>query len=206
MTWDIESIIDEAEPAESTVVICVKGSLRSEYDLLDAQLRDMTHVVTNLAGTGPASEIAERMAELSEQMRAHERPFKLRAVAPRRAWRNLLAKRPVKTPGMDDEAYADVYHPWLCAVVAKTVVTPASSPEQIERLADKLSDGDWQKLANAAWNVNDNSRDVPFSAAASVLIRSSGGKSKQQEPSGNPAHGSLAGSPPSDTSTTTPDD
>lgn len=196
MNWDIESIIDDAEPAEATVVICVKGSLRSEYDLLEAQLNDMSHVVvTSLAGSGPASEIAERLAEVSEQMRAYERPFKLRAVAPRRAWRNLLAKRPLKTPGMDDEAYADVYHPWLCTVVAKTVAVPASSPEQIERLADKLSDGDWQKLANAAWRVNDDSREVPFSAAASVLIRSSGAKSKQPDPSENPGHGSLAGNP-----------
>ena len=60
--------------------------------------------------------------------------------------------------------------------------------------------------ANAAWNVNENSAGIPFSVAASVLTRGSGAKSKQQETSGNPAHGSLAGNPSSDTSTTTMDD
>ena len=203
---DIESIIDEVEPAETAVTICVKGSLRSEWERLDAQLGSVSTVATNLAGDSPGAPIAARMAELVEQMHAFERTFVVRAVTPRRAWRNLLARRPVKAEGMDDEAYLDLYHPWLCTVVANSLVDPPSTREQVERLADRLSDGDWQKLANAAWNVNENSAGIPFSVAASVLTRGSGAKSKQQETSGNPAHGSLAGNPSSDTSTTTMDD
>lgn len=205
---DIESIIDETEPAETGCTICVKGNLRSEYDQLAAQLDALPNIVTNLAGNPAARLIAEQMAGLEEQMRAYNRTFVLRAVTPRRKWRNLLARRPVKSPGMDDEQYADVYHPWLCEIVARSAVDPEMSAEQVERLADKLSDGDWQKLANAAWRVNDDSRDVPFSAAASAMIRSSGAKSKQPETSDNPAHGSLAGSPepsPSTSTTTTTD-
>jgi hypothetical protein len=198
MTWDIESIIDEAEPAQTAVTICVKGSLKAEYERLETQLADVGHAVTNLAGGGPGSEIAARMVELREQMKAHERTFTLRAVTPRRAWRNLQAKRPVKTPDMDEDAYGDVYHPWVCSVVAASAVDPAMTPEQVERFADRLSDGDWGKLANAAWKVNDSSSEIPFSVAASVLSRSSGAKSKQPEPSTNPDHGSLAGSPPSE--------
>ncbi|GAA0738827.1 hypothetical protein Drose_04135 [Dactylosporangium roseum] len=203
MEWDIESIIDEAEPAEATVVITVKGSLRSEYDLLEAQLGGMTQAVTSLAGDSPATGIAERMAALTEQMRAYERPFKLRALTPRRSWRNLMAKRPVKTPGMSDEEYLDAYHPWLCSIVAATVAQPEMTQQQAERLADRLSDGDWKKLANAAWEVNDESREVPFSVAASVLTRSSGARSKRPETSDNPAPGSLAGSPEPSPSTST---
>jgi hypothetical protein len=109
---------------------------------------------------------------------------------------------------MDDEAYADLYHPWVCAIVAASALDPAMSPEQVERFADKLSDGDWQKLAQGAWKVNDDSSEIPFSVAASVLSRSSGAKSKQPEPSDNPDHGSLAGpaDPSPSTSTTTPVD
>jgi hypothetical protein len=205
MTWDIESIIDEAEPAQTAVTICVKGNLRAEYERLEVQLADVGNAVTSLAG-GPGTEIAARMNELREQMKTYERTFVLRAVTPRRAWRNLLAKRPVKTPDMDDEAYLDLYHPWVCAVVAASALDPPMKPEQVERLADKLSDGDWQKLANAAWRVNDDSSEIPFSVAASVLSRSSGVKSKQPEPSDNPDHGSLAGSPSPDTTTTSTDD
>lgn len=205
MTWDIESIIDEAEPAQTAVTICVKGSLKAEYERLETQLDDVGHAVTNLAGGGPGSEIAARMVELREQMKTYERTFTLRAVTPRRAWRNLQAKRPIKTPEMDEDAYGDLYHPWVCSVVAASALDPAMKPEQVERLADKLSDGDWGKLANAAWKVNDSSSEIPFSVAASVLSRSSGAKSKQPEPSDNPDHGSLAGSPSPDT-TMTPTD
>lgn len=203
---DIESIIGEAEPAETAVTICVKGSLRAEYERLDAQLGDVSTVAINLAGDSPGSEIAARMAELREQMHAFERTFTLRAVTPKRAWRNLKAKRPVKAQDMDEEAYADLYHPWVCAVVAASALDPAMTPEQAQRLADRLSDGDWSKLAQAAWSVNDDSSTIPFSAAASVISRSSGVKSRRHEQSDNPAHGSLAGNPPSDMSTTPTDD
>lgn len=206
VTWDIESIIDEAEPAQTAVTICVKGGLKSEYERLDAQLGDITQAATNLAGDGPGSEIAARMAELREQMQQYLRSFVFRAVTPRRRWRDLVAKRPVKTPDMDDEAYLDLYHPWVCAIVAASALDPPMKPDQVERLADKLSDGDWQKLANAAWRVNDDSSEIPFSVAASVLSRSSGAKSRQPEPSTNPDHGSLAESPSPDTSTTPTDD
>lgn len=206
MTWDIESIIDEAEPAQTAVSICVKGNLKAEYERLETQLDDVGHTVTNLAGGGPGSEIAARMNELREQMKTYERAFVMRAVTPRRAWRNLQAKRPVKTPEMDDEAYADLYHPWVCAVVAASALDPGMTVAQAERLADKLSEGDWTKLANAAWKVNDSSSEIPFSVAASVLSRSYGGKSRQPEPLEHPDHGSLAGSPSPDTSTTPTDD
>ncbi len=205
MTFDIESIIDEAEPAQTTVTICVKGSLKSEYERLEAQLGDMSQAPVNLAGDRPGADTADRMVELREQMKAYERPFVFRAVTPRRAWRNLQAKRPVKAPEMDDEAYADLYHPWVCSIVAASALDPAMKPEQVQRLADKLSDGDWSKLAQAAWKVNDSSSEIPFSVAASVLSRSSGARSRQPEPSANPDHGSLAGSPePSPSTSTTP--
>jgi len=201
MTWDIESIIDDTEPATASVTICIKGALRAEYDRLETQLG--TTASNSLAGDTTNRAVAERMAELVEQMRAAERTFNLRAVTPRRAWRNLTAKRPLKTPDLDDDAYADLYHPWVCGIVAASAVDPVMTPEQAERLADRLSDGDWQKLANGAWSVNDDSRGIPFSVAASVLSRSSGGKSKQPETSESPAHASLAGSPEPSPSTST---
>lgn len=208
MSQDIESIIDETEPAETVVAICTRGSLKAEYERLGAQLAGLTQASLSLADGGPRAEIAERMTELAEQMRECQRSFRFRAVTPRRKWRNLQAKRPVRAQGMDDEAYADLYHPWVCEIVAASALDPPMKPEQVERLADKLSDGDWTKLAQAAWKVNDDSSEIPFSAAASVLSRSSGERSRQPGPPDNPDHGSLAGSPdPSpSTSTTTPVD
>lgn len=192
---DIESILDEVEPQETSVTLCLKGSLVSEYERLDQQLSNVTTNVMNLAGEGPATELVARMDEVREQMLAHEQAFIFRAITPRRAWRNLTARRPVRAPDMTDEEYGDLYHPWVCEVVAASAAEPAMTAGQVERLADKLSDGQWMRLANAAWAVNDSAQGIPFSAAASVLTRSSGEKSKPPEPLGNPAHGSLAGNP-----------
>jgi hypothetical protein len=198
---DIESIIGETEPAETSVTLCVKGSLRAEYERLDAQLGDIEQAISNLAG-GDTAGITSRMAELRKQMLAYERTFNLRAVEPL-PWSNLVARRPVKTPGMTDEDYAPLYYAWVCEVVAVSVVDPVMTPDQAARFRDRLSAGDWQKLANAAWNVNDDSSTIPFSVAASVLSRSSGEKSKPQETSDNPAHASLAGNPNSEPASST---
>jgi hypothetical protein len=210
--WDIESIIDDAEPAESVVTLCIKGGLRSRYDLLEAELgahaeTAVASLAGSLGGDADKHRIAAEMADLEAQMRAWERTFTLRAVTPRRAWRNILAKRPVKTPGMDADEHADLYHSWVCRIVAATALDPTMDADQVERLADKLSDGDWQKLANTAYAVNDDSRDIPFSAAASALIRSSGVKSKPPATSDSPAPGSSAGNPePSPSTNTGPTD
>jgi hypothetical protein len=203
---DIESIIGEIETPETSVTLCLKGSLVAEFERLSTQLDGMTTDPINLAGDGPGRDIAARLTLLREEMLAHERVFLFRAVTPRGAWRKAAGKRPVKLPEIGDDEYADLYHGWVCEIVAVSAIDPVMSPEQVQRLADKLSDGQWQKLANAAWKVNDDAQGIPFSVAASVLSRSSGGRSKQPEPSENPAHGSLAGSPSPDTSTTTPDD
>lgn len=200
---DIESIIGEIETPETSVTLCLKGSLVAEHETLAAQLVGMATDPINLAGDSPGRDIADRLIELREEMLAHERAFRFRAVTPRGDWRRLLGKRPVKVPELTDDDYADLYHGWLAGVVAASAVDPVMNADQVLRLADRLSDGQWQKLANAAWTVNDDAQGVPFSAAASVLSRSSGGKLKQPAPSTNPTHGSLAGSPEPSPSTST---
>ena len=202
---DIESWLDEIETPETSVTLCLKGKLVAEYERLDAQLAEVGTAMANLAGDGPGSEITARMAELREQMLAHMRTFTFRAVTPRGGWRKLIGRQPVKAEGVDADAFADLYHAWLCEMVSASASDPVMSAEQVQRLADKLSNGQWVKLANGAWSVNDDSQGIPFSVAASVLSRGSGEKSRQPEPSDNPDHDSLAGSPSSEpeSSTTT---
>lgn len=203
MSLDIEAIIDEVETPETSVTLCLKGKLVAEYERLDAQLAGVDVQVTNLAGDSAASEITGRMAELRDEMLAHGHVFTFRAVTPPAVWRRFMAKQPVKGDDVGDDEYADLRHAWLCEMVSLSAADPVMNPEQVGRLVDKLSAGQWSKLANAAWSLNDDSQRIPFSVAASALSRSSGGKSKQPERSDNPAHGSLAGNPPPSPSTST---
>lgn len=202
---DIESIISAVETPETSVTLCLKGSLVAEHERLSAQLDGMTVDPVNLAGDGPGLAIAAELGRLREQMLAHNQTFLLRAVTPRGAWRALSGKRPVKTKDMGDEQYEELYHAWVCEVVATSATEPPMNADQVQRLADVLSNGQWKKLAEAAWSVNDDAQGIPFSVAASALSRSSGEKSRQPEPSDSPAHASLAGSPePSPSTNTTP--
>jgi hypothetical protein len=197
--------IDDIETPETSVTLCLKGKLVAEHERLSAQLDGMTADPTNLAGDSPGRDIADRLVQLRGEMLEHERAFSFRAVTPRGAWRALRGKQPIRTEGVDEDVHGEEFHAWLCDIVAASSLDPAMTSEQVLRLADRLSNGQWSKLSNAAWAVNEDSQGIPFSAAASALSRSSGEKSKQPEQSTNPARGSLAGNPSSDTTTTTQD-
>ena len=195
--------IDEVETPEHSVTLCLKGKLVAEHERLAAQLAGMDTGPTNLAGDSPGRDIAARLVQMREEMLAHEKSFTFRAVTPRVGWRLLRGKQPVRTEGGDEDAYGEEFHAWLCTLVAASSLDPVMTVEQVIRLADRLSNAQWTKLSNAAWEVNEDDKGIPFSAAASVLSRSSGEKSKQPEPPVNPAHGSLAGNPEPSPSTST---
>lgn len=206
MSGDITSIIDRTKLPETSVTLCLDGPLVAEYERLEAKLRDAAPA-TSLAGDDSTGAIAAQMADLRERMLDAEVPFTFRALSPRR-FSGLRGAVPVKQPEQSDEEAAEEYHGWVCKLVSASCVDPVMSAEQADLLCERLSDGQWGALSGAAWSVNTQRQDVPFSAAASVLSRGSGGKSKQPAPSDSPVPDSSAGSlsdEPS-TSTTTPVD
>jgi hypothetical protein len=208
---DIESIIDEAEPPESSVTLCLKGSLVAQYEALDAQLREAMKEQAaaeggqSLAGTDTSrtDPLVAAMTVLREQMLAYERAFTFRAMPPL-TFANLRSGMPAKTEEQTAEAFTAEYHSWVCKVIAAACADPQMSPEQADRLSQRLSDAQWRKLRDGAWLVNAEAQDVPFSAAVSVLTLASAQRSRQPEPSDSPGPGSLAGNPdPAPTTNTT---
>jgi hypothetical protein len=198
-----KAVMAKVKTPETSVTLCLDGPLVAEYERLSAQLDGMTADATNLAGDSPGREVANQLVDLREQMLAHQQVFVFRAVTPRGRWRAILGREPVKDKDTSDDDHAERYHAWVCEVVAASAVDPEMTGEEVQQLADALSNGQWATLANAAWRVNDKVQGVPFSVAASVLSRSSGEKSRQPEQSENPGHGSLAGSPEPSPSTST---
>jgi len=125
---------------------------------------------------------------------------------PEKRWRGLKASVPVKQDEQTDEEAADEYHAWLCKMVSASLIDPVATPEQVDRLSEGLSDGEWTSLAGAAFGINNSRQDVPFSAAASAMYRSSGKKSKRRARSSSRGAPSLADSSPAEPSSseTTP--
>lgn len=208
---DIESIIARVKPTEKSVPLCLDGPLAAEYERLEVLLRE-AGPATSLGDESSAEAIAERMAALHEELLQARVWFRFRA-QPKREWRALKGRLPVKQAGQNDDEAADEYHAWVCELVAATCYEPVMTAEQAHRLcegseqSEGLTDGQWAALINAAWQVNTDNPTVPFSAAASAVTRRSAGKSRRPEPSASPAPSSSAGSPaPSpSTSTTTAD-
>jgi len=204
MPLDIEALLAEAELPETSVTICLKGSLAARFEALDAQLSSRPAVRTSLAGDPEAAAIAAELAALREQMLAHERVFALRA-QPALTFAALRATMPDRQ-GTAAEDYAALYHQWVCRLVAATCYDPVMTVEQVERLAGVLSDGQWRKLTVAAWDLNAADSAIPFSAAGYALTLTSAAKSQQPETSANPAASSLAGpSEPSPSTNTATD-
>lgn len=176
-TVDFDAILDQAKPVEKTVPLCLQGNLVAEFEDLERQLTEaQRQPADSLASGADARRIAEQMETLREQMQSATVVFRLRAL-PRRDFRALVDAHP---PRLDDrgETVGDdslgvntttVFEPLIRACL----VEPEVSDGQWDRLNDLLSDMQFNDLALAAWSVNRGAVNVPFSFAASLLLRNS---------------------------------
>jgi hypothetical protein len=204
MPLDIEALLAEAELPETSVTLCLKGSLASRFEALDAQLSARPSTPGSLAGDVEAGQIAAELAAIRAEMLDHERVFLLRAM-PALPFAAIRAAQPEKA-GKSDTEFADAYHLWVCQVVAGTCYDPEMTVEQVDRLCAVLSDGQWRRLSNAAWSINHDDSTIPFSAAGYALTRTSAARSPQQETPASPEAGSLAGPSAPSPNTSTPTD
>lgn len=177
---DFKALLAGARLPERTVPICLRGDLTAEFEELERQLADAQRTsAASMEDTATAGGIAERMEELRQEMKAHTYPFRLRAMT-RPAWRAFIADHP---PRKDDETgelderdryvgiNSETFYP---ALVRTSVVDPVMTDDEWRLLLDEaLTDRQFDALSNAAWELNRRDVDVPFSLAASRMIRSS---------------------------------
>lgn len=191
---DIEELLAEATPQEEALPLCLRGDLRAQWEELDRDFAAASRQAVSLGEPSPAKVIAQRMQELRGEIEAATVQFRLRAVPPRQ-WSAFRDTRPLKGDDQSDEDWENVWHGWICQVVALSCVDPVMTPEQADRLSAKLSNRQWVDLTNTAWRLNEERERVPFSAAASVLIAIDGEKSRRPEPPVSPSPDSSAASP-----------
>lgn len=171
--------IANAKLPELTVPICLRGDLVAEIEQLDRELVN--------AGSSPSSgmedgarlrELAERIEALRDEMREDDNnhTFVLRAL-PARDYRALKAQHPPRVDGEGDVVAEDrvlganidtLAEPLLRACCVDPVLDDATW----RSLEPVLSDGQYDQLANAALLVNQGAVTVPFSRAASRVMRS----------------------------------
>jgi hypothetical protein len=169
----IEDILAEATPRERTVMVCVRGDLLGEADRLQDELNRVSSdwEPADLTDVHPGRELAVKLKELREQVKAAERPFKLRYIGDK-AYSDLMAANPAKDDGQafDSEAFPR-------ALIAASCVDPVMTEAQVARLFEVINEGEIKKLFDAAWDVHNSSEMVPFSLLASALTAALGGES-----------------------------
>lgn len=190
---DIDEILGKAKLPETSVTLCLAADLQAQWDELDHQLSTASNVTLSLGEISEAKTIAAQMEALRAQMAESEVVFRLRALDAK-AWSKMRGEAPKEGESADEKAsYDSRFHAWVCKILAASCVEPAITATQADQLSDKLSEGQWLQLSDAAYDLNAGRRNVPFSAAASALTRSYEQNSKRQEPGGSPtADGSAA--------------
>lgn len=178
---DFKKLLSEAQLPKRVVEICLRGDLHAELQLLDQELIDFQRTKVGskrLSGATTERDLSTKIGELQDQMRESSIPFELSAFNGRR-WRELKAKHPVneKPSPMDSVLGADAKG-LLNEAVREAIQSPVLDDEDWEALTEKITDGEWQRLCETVYSLNEEGVTVPFSQRASLVMRQQGDASK----------------------------
>lgn len=170
---------------EKVVPVVLRGDLAAERDTLLREIERAEASKSNsLAGSGVA-DLTARLAAVEEEMADSVVEFRMRALPrvtrpsdARPSFADLKAKHPPRTDGPDGGLMRED----MLAGFVNTTTFPDPlvrwsiiEPELTEAEWDELplSQGQFDQLVDAAWNLNQAKVDVPFSSAGSSPSRSS---------------------------------
>lgn len=177
---DFDALLAQAALPEEVVPVCLDGRLARRYEELKTRLDDTsadsgdTRLAGHPGGTGRAE-----LDELAGQVQAKTVPFLLRAM-PRDRFIEFLAAPEHKArtvPGTGETDPRDtrmgvntaVFVP---ALVRASIAEPELTPERWDNLSKVLSSAQLGRLFSAAWSINSEDREVPFSPGGSPSPRS----------------------------------
>lgn len=171
---DVAGLIREAKLPERVVPLCLRLDLAHAYEQLSARLGVIKAKYKDSLGLGDGSDedaesITGQMRSLEEEMRAATVDFTLRALS-RPAFRALLAEHP---PRKDDDGQM-LAQDWMGVntatfygvLIRRATVTPELDEQTWTLLLDeKLTDRQYNDLAEAAWDICREKVDLPFLSA-----------------------------------------
>lgn len=210
----LDDLLGEDGRPEKVVPICLRGHLQAEWDRLkeehDAGPGEDDQAM--MAERAAKQRVADQMAKVEAEMRAGTVEFRIRALPRRRTpgmakdqvvWQELFAAHPPRKDKdnqgriLQRDAAAGVnVDTFFDALLRASVVEPELDDDRWQKLTAKLNDGQFDKLAMAAWRLNRDEVDVPFSRAA-WKTRTSDAESRRQSASASPSGDSTGGNPSS---------
>lgn len=175
---DIKEFLAGARLPERTVAICLRGDLVAEHQQAERELeRAEKTPVDSLAGNG-AAEIAEHIRAIESEMQASVYEFRLRGL-PAPKFRAFKAEHPIRIkddePVKDDVIFGFNVETGFEPLARMCLIEPQFDDETWPQFMDTLTEQQFEEIAAAAWYLNRGDIDIPFSSAASRLIRASAG-------------------------------
>lgn len=167
-------IIRQARLPESVVPVCVRGDLAAEVEELNRRLAELKERPTDrLVGNPEARRIAEQIEALRAEMAEATVKFRLRAL-PHREYAKLEAQHPPRKDDDRDTTVGFNLETFPEPLIRACLVEPQLDDDAWQHLIDSLTFHQWDALFTAALMLNRREVSIPFSLAASRILRDSG--------------------------------
>lgn len=184
---ELDALIDSAELPEDTVRLCVRTDLQREFEAADQRLAAALEADQDADSLGGGSADIEALAADIEQIRQKMAgsviTFRFQARDKDR-WPEMIAAFPPREGNEVDSKYGLNFSGLMTALLHESTVSPAMTPARWAKILKKITDGQWELLTNTLWQLNRRAElPVPFSPAASRIMRNSAAASKRQNDS-----------------------
>ena len=174
MGVSIEEILEGVKRPIRSVSICLDADLQAEHDQLTEDLDELRRAGRARMTDGVRErELAQRIRDLEERMRASERVFRFQGLS--RSQRvKIEGKYPPPDPNPERLRW-DI-NKGAPELLAASAVEPEMTEAQAAKLLEALSEGQADRLVGCAWLATTGSTQVPFSERASELTGDSDSK------------------------------
>jgi hypothetical protein len=181
---EIKAVIAGARRAERVVPVVMRADLAAECQHLERQIRDLeleqSGPAASLSGNPAARELAERIEALRVEMRESIMEFTIRALPGRRSknakvptWLQLKESCPPREGNAKDKENGVDMDAFNEALVRVSIVDPVLDEDDWGNLLEALSDAAFTEIVGHCYGVNQDDTDVPFSYAASRILKTS---------------------------------
>lgn len=165
--FDLDSWISGAKLPEKAVTVYGRADLVAEFGELEQRLLSLQSgegVQDDRLTGDPRIPIARQMDELREQMKSSALTFRFRALLKDEVT-PIRQAAPKDKDGEPDAEHVALH--WIAAAS----VSPKVTPEQAGQIRERIGEGQFAALWEAAYSAsNDRRVSVPFSLAASAAL------------------------------------
>lgn len=167
---------------ETRVPFCLDGDLKAEHEAAEAEFTAARN--RSLADgrlNDPAKDLAQRVADIEEQMRASSVEFVVRGLK-RADWNGLVAEHAPREGNALDKSYGFNVEALMIAAIPKCIAgveNHAGEPQEFDpatewgALADEMTESQYEDFVLAVLRVNKGRNEVPFSLSAFRMIQPS---------------------------------